>query len=260
MTLRVLVGTEGDHDDIVAAAKSGKRLRFAAPMDSERDDLAAVFTPRGLVAQAKIIEEVAKPSRFRNRPSHFFRVGSFEVLPAHVSLEDVKKMIPTWRWPTHPRRSFCTPQDPVVIAQLLKILKKALPGRAAGTLNASAPNLPPVSAVEGARRERMHSRLERDSALIERAKKAWLKQDPMLACFVCGFSFLKRYGISFIEAHHRIPLATPNAGPRRTTLADLVGVCANCHRTLHREQNLSPENLRDRLIGGHNRQSRKRTA
>lgn len=141
----------------------------------------------------------------------------------------------------------------------LKTLKKAPSGGAAGTSTANASAPPPVGAVEGARRERMHSRLERDSALIERAKKAWLKQDPTLACFVCGFSFLRRYGISFIEAHHRIPLATPNVGPRRTTLADLVGVCANCHRTLHREQNLSPENLRDRLSGGHNRQSRKRT-
>lgn len=62
------------------------------------------------------------------------------------------------------------------------------------------------------------------------------KQQDNYICQVCGFDFSKRYGHlgrNFAEAHHRIPLNASNV-VRRTSIEDLVTVCPNCHRMLHR--------------------------
>jgi 5-methylcytosine-specific restriction endonuclease McrA len=55
-------------------------------------------------------------------------------------------------------------------------------------------------------------------------------------CKVCGMTFEDMYGEmgkAFAEAHHCVPLARlrPNV---RTRIEDLVTVCSNCHRMLHR--------------------------
>ena len=53
-------------------------------------------------------------------------------------------------------------------------------------------------------------------------------------CFVCSFSFEKKYGVrgkGFIEIHHLIPIKN---GQRKTTVDDVVPVCSNCHRMLHK--------------------------
>jgi hypothetical protein len=55
-------------------------------------------------------------------------------------------------------------------------------------------------------------------------------------CRVCGFEFEKVYGrlgSGFAEAHHRIPLGQLR-DQARTKVEDLITVCANCHRMLHR--------------------------
>ncbi len=56
-------------------------------------------------------------------------------------------------------------------------------------------------------------------------------------CKVCGASFAKIYGealgATFAEAHHLKPLGQ-QGNKVRTELDDLVTVCANCHRMLHR--------------------------
>lgn len=55
-------------------------------------------------------------------------------------------------------------------------------------------------------------------------------------CQVCGFRFEKAYGrlgSGFAEAHHRVPL-NQLRDQVRTRIEDLVTVCGNCHRMLHR--------------------------
>ena len=59
-----------------------------------------------------------------------------------------------------------------------------------------------------------------------------------LRCQVCGFSFGETYGDlgeSFIECHHLTPVSELKAGAT-TNLSDLVVVCSNCHRMLHRRR------------------------
>jgi predicted HNH restriction endonuclease len=55
-------------------------------------------------------------------------------------------------------------------------------------------------------------------------------------CQVCGFDYSIAYGSlgnDFAEAHHIVPLSS-NKKLRSTTINDLITVCANCHRMLHR--------------------------
>lgn len=55
-------------------------------------------------------------------------------------------------------------------------------------------------------------------------------------CQICGFSFEEFYGElgkGYVEIHHIIPLSEREA-ETTTRIEDVVVVCANCHRILHR--------------------------
>ena len=84
---------------------------------------------------------------------------------------------------------------------------------------------------ENRKRVASHVYRERNSYLATERKS----QDRY-KCYVCGFHYENLYGklgVAFAEAHHLIPLNKVQ-GPRRTHIEDLVTVCANCHRMLHR--------------------------
>jgi predicted RNA-binding protein with PUA-like domain len=71
-------------------------------------------------------------------------------------------------------------------------------------------------------------------------------------CAVCGFNFEDVYGEhgkDFIEIHHKKPLNTLEAAAEIDSRTDLVPVCSNCHRMLHRDREnvLSVEELRDMI-------------
>lgn len=77
-------------------------------------------------------------------------------------------------------------------------------------------------------------------------------------CQVCRMTFAEVYGedlgAEFAEAHHLRPLSRKRAN-EKTTVGDLVTVCANCHRMLHlmrgREHDL--DELRQRVRKHHRR-------
>lgn len=86
-------------------------------------------------------------------------------------------------------------------------------------------------AVENRKSVQRHVQRERNSHLV-----VLRKQHDDYQCQVCGFDYSKMYGelgIDFAEAHHIIPLSR-NDKQRLTTIDDLITVCANCHRMLHR--------------------------
>jgi hypothetical protein len=106
-----------------------------------------------------------------------------------------------------------------------------------------------VGAREGHIRYRQHRVRER-SALLRRMKKEQVRAETRrLACEVCGFDYSERYGLlgeDFIECHHATALA--DGETRETTLDDLVLLCANCHRMIHRTSPMcSPAQLREQL-------------
>jgi 5-methylcytosine-specific restriction protein A len=82
----------------------------------------------------------------------------------------------------------------------------------------------------------IHKRRERNPGLTRKKKAHILQNLGALECEACGFDFSRRYGdlgVGFAECHHRTPIAAL-ANQVRTKLPDLVIVCANCHRMIHR--------------------------
>jgi 5-methylcytosine-specific restriction protein A len=103
---------------------------------------------------------------------------------------------------------------------------------------------------EGRLLKRKHLYRERDrkkrEQKIEQHKKA---NNGKVACETCGFDFAEAYGShgqDYIECHHVVPLSS--SGETTTYLKDLILVCSNCHRMIHRKSTwLTPDQLRDRL-------------
>ena len=87
--------------------------------------------------------------------------------------------------------------------------------------------------VEGMRRHRIHYQIERNSEIINLAKREFIEKHGELFCEACNFSFNKIYEIDFIEAHHILPL---HKGKRVTKKIDLIMLCANCHRAVHNKK------------------------
>jgi hypothetical protein len=100
--------------------------------------------------------------------------------------------------------------------------------------------------AEGRPLLKRHVTKERSAKLI-RAFKAQLTD---YSCSVCGFSFHHTYGtlgFGFIEAHHTIPIATLTE-QTKMSVSDLIAVCSNCHRMLHRSNPpLSVEKLQSEI-------------
>jgi 5-methylcytosine-specific restriction protein A len=105
-------------------------------------------------------------------------------------------------------------------------------------------------APEGRLLTRLHVRRERNRKLVESKRRLILKQTGKLACEVCGFDFAAMYGDhgkGFIECHHSRPLHTLQPG-HKTKLSDLILVCSNCHRMIHRSRPwLTKDQLRVKL-------------
>jgi hypothetical protein len=108
----------------------------------------------------------------------------------------------------------------------------------------------PYSATEGSKQLRSHYRRERSSKLISAKKVQFQKEHGRLFCEICEFSFENTYpetlGKGFIEAHHKVPLSKIDTIVR-TTLDDLLLVCSNCHRMIHRTNDCE-DNLQKLLV------------
>jgi 5-methylcytosine-specific restriction protein A len=97
---------------------------------------------------------------------------------------------------------------------------------------------------EGRATQYYTTRYERDP----RNRKAAIKIHGT-KCMACGFDFEKVYGErgkDYIEVHHVVPLASRDAETEIDPEKDLIVVCANCHRMIHRKKNqvLSLEELK----------------
>lgn len=74
-------------------------------------------------------------------------------------------------------------------------------------------------------------------------------------CNICGFDFEKTYGDlgkAFIEVHHIRPLATLDQEVVVDPEKDLICVCSNCHRMLHRfaDYMIAVDELKRRVQSG----------
>lgn len=107
-----------------------------------------------------------------------------------------------------------------------------------------------AQAAEGRLRLALKSLRQRNRKLREEKLAAVLLAGHTLACEVCEFNFGEAYGprgTGYIEVHHATPLHV--TGPATTRLTDLVLLCANCHRMIHRGPNwLTVPELQARVV------------
>ncbi|WP_194860594.1 HNH endonuclease [Dietzia sp. SYD-A1] len=105
-------------------------------------------------------------------------------------------------------------------------------------------------AMEGRLLQRTHFHRERDKKLRDRKIRSFLKGHKAVYCEIREFNFEEAYGNrgrNFIEVHHVLPLHA--SGPTTTKLGDLVLVCSNCHRMIHRSTPwLTPDDVRRLLL------------
>ena len=104
-----------------------------------------------------------------------------------------------------------------------------------------------LTAKETGRRLVSHYRIERSDKIRNAKVKVFTEKHGAVLCENCTFSFEEKYGErgkGFIEVHHIQPLAAllPNA---ITKLSDLLLLCSNCHRMVHRKKPLlTPDALK----------------
>lgn len=111
-----------------------------------------------------------------------------------------------------------------------------------------------ISFVEGKEKLRKHIFKERNPRLVLEAKKNFKKENGKLYCEVCGFDFENKYGdigIDFIEAHHIKPLSDMEE-ESETRVEDLVMLCSNCHKMIHRKRPWLSKNKLSELINKNN--------
>lgn len=96
---------------------------------------------------------------------------------------------------------------------------------------------------EGGKRWRRHLAAER-SPMLRRAALALQGS----TCGICDFSYEAKYGTlgaGFAEIHHLVPVSRLRDKVSVDPVKDVIVLCANCHRMIHRrEPPLSPEELR----------------
>jgi putative restriction endonuclease len=80
---------------------------------------------------------------------------------------------------------------------------------------------------EGERKYVTHLMAERSKGVVRALKsvESWL-------CDICGEDFRVRYGVKYIEAHHKVPISTYSAS-YVVSLSDLALLCPNCHKAVH---------------------------
>lgn len=89
---------------------------------------------------------------------------------------------------------------------------------------------------EGNLAERLHWIRERNPRVINQAKDAFRQaHNDRLFCQICKTDFQNEYGVPYtiIEGHHVIPISQMQPGAV-TMARDIVMLCPNCHRMVHR--------------------------
>lgn len=92
---------------------------------------------------------------------------------------------------------------------------------------------------EGKEKFIKHLSYERRPLVIAIAKENFKEaNDGQIFCEICGFNFEEKYGEhgkGFIEGHHILPVSEMGE-THHTTPDEIIMVCSNCHRMLHRKR------------------------
>jgi len=111
---------------------------------------------------------------------------------------------------------------------------------------------------EGKILTKIHKYKERDRKIVKKKKEKVLQVTGKLKCEGCGFDFKENYGPrgdGYIECHHKKPVSEIKKG-EKTKLNDLIVLCSNCHRMVHRKKPwLTPVQLKELINKKHTDQN-----
>ncbi|TDM48526.1 hypothetical protein ETI08_05105 [Macrococcoides goetzii] len=106
----------------------------------------------------------------------------------------------------------------------------------------------PKSYLEGKESLVIHIKKERNALVRQDVIRRFLINNKHVYCEACGFDFYNKYGDlgkDYIECHHTKPIHQMD-GETETNIDDMVLLCSNCHRMIHRHTPmLSLQELKD---------------
>lgn len=173
------------------------------------------------------------------RASHFAPISNVRMLESELSLADLRAKLPNWRrrWPylKNCQGSVTVPES---IAPLLSKILSSGERRGVG---------PTYLRSNRGRDLHFASIKQATEGLVTEVRQLRRSRDPRLrasalfasrsVCEVCGRDFGKLLGgrgERVLQVHHKRQLASTTM-PRRTSVADLAVVCANCHLLIHED-------------------------
>ncbi|WP_414043951.1 HNH endonuclease [Macrococcus sp. EM39E] len=108
----------------------------------------------------------------------------------------------------------------------------------------------PESYIEGKESLVIHIKKERNPLVRQDVIRNFLTNNERVYCEACGFDFYDKYGElgkDYIECHHTKPIHQMD-GETETKLDDMVLLCSNCHRMIHRySPMLTIQELKDKI-------------
>lgn len=125
-------------------------------------------------------------------------------------------------------------QDYSTVIKLLKLFKDEELSKVID-LDIEAEKVEEGYGIEGKSRNYYGKRYERNAR-----NRMLAIQENGLSCKVCEFNFEEVYGErgkDFIEVHHIQPLSTLKKEIKIDPKIDLIPLCSNCHRMIHRRKN-----------------------
>lgn len=99
---------------------------------------------------------------------------------------------------------------------------------------------------EGGKKYVTHLMAERSKGVVKA-----LKTNASSVCDICATNFVERYGVEYIEAHHKIPIATYSSS-YVVKPEDFALLCPNCHRAVHiymKKEGLDYPQIKEKLCG-----------
>lgn len=260
----------GVRGDVWSPARSATEADIYKLMEEmEADDLVLHFLDQDFVATSRVAEplrevttEPPEAGTWSGRGAYYqVPVKGFELLPAAIPirkiLDDFAEEIeaelnassPPPKYPFSVEKkdgklrrneAYVFEVTPALMSVFQRVA--ALPRLSAAESEATA------DYSEAKRRSRERFYFARNPKLVAAAKAKY-----GYTCQICEFDFAETYGPigeEYIECHHLNPLSErPEAeqlAETTTSLDEVIVVCSNCHRMLHRKRPaLKPEELRE---------------
>jgi len=138
--------------------------------------------------------------------------------------------------------------QPTELGQTKEVSETPLPVSKETSLQVMRPTSVADDYLEGGKKERLSQYFERDPKLRTAAIAL-----HGTTCMVCGFDFEATYGshgAGYAEVHHLRPVSSLQAKTKVNPQTDMVVLCANCHRMIHRNRDkmLRPDELKSLLM------------